>query len=101
MIVEYIRYKVPSDDAARLIKAYEVAGSSLQASSHCLGFELSRCSESSETFVLRILWDSADGHLEGFRTSHEFGPFFQAIQPFVKSIEEMRHYELTTVRWSR
>jgi hypothetical protein len=51
--------------------------------------------------VLRILWDSADGHLKAFRKSPEFAPFFQAIQPFVKSIEEMRHYELTTVRWSR
>jgi quinol monooxygenase YgiN len=101
MIVEYIRYKVPSGEADSLIKGYEAAGRSLQASSHCLGFELARCSESPDTFVLRIVWDSADGHLKGFRTSPEFGAFFRAIQPFVKSIEEMRHYDLTSVRWSR
>lgn len=101
MVVEYIRYKVPSGEADSLIRAYETAGESLQASSHCLGFELTRCSESPDTFVLRIVWDSADGHLKGFRASPEFGPFFRAIQPFVKSIEEMRHYDLTSVRWSR
>jgi heme-degrading monooxygenase HmoA len=101
MIVEYIRYKLPSRDGDTLITAYEVARKSLEASPHCLGFELTRCSESAETFVLRILWDSVDGHMKGFRTSPEFGPFFSAVQPFLKSIEEMRHYELTTVHWSR
>jgi quinol monooxygenase YgiN len=101
MIVEYIRYKLGSGEADALVKAYEVAGKSLEASSHCLGFELTQCSESPDTFVLRIVWDSADGHIEGFRRSAEFGPFFHAVQPFLKSIEEMRHYELTTVHWAR
>jgi quinol monooxygenase YgiN len=101
MVVEYIRYKVSSGEADSVIKAYEVAGKYLQASSHCLGFELTQCSESPETFVLRIVWDSTDGHIKGFRTSPEFGPFFRAVQPLVHSIEEMRHYDLTAVRWSR
>jgi quinol monooxygenase YgiN len=101
MIVEYIRYEVPPADADRLIEAYERAGESLRASSHCQGYELARCSEAPGTFVLRILWDSADGHLKGFRASPEFRSFFAAIQPFVKSIQEMRHYEPTVVRWSR
>jgi quinol monooxygenase YgiN len=101
MVVEYIRYEVPSGEGDRLIEAYQAAEKSLQASSHCRGYELARCLESAETFTLRILWDSAEGHLKGFRTSSEFGPFLQAIQPFVKHIEEMRHYDVTAVRWSR
>ncbi|WP_199243275.1 putative quinol monooxygenase [Vitiosangium sp. GDMCC 1.1324] len=101
MIVEYIRYKVEPGTGESLIQAYEAASESLRASPHCQGFELTRCAESPETFMLRILWDSAEGHLKGFRTSREFGSFFQAVKPFVKSIEEMRHYELTNVRWTR
>jgi len=99
MIVEYIRYKVADSDG--LVRAYQLAAQSLEASVHCLGFELSRCSESATEFTLRIEWDSADGHLKGFRSSPEFRSFFAAIQPFVKDIQEMRHYELTDVRWSR
>jgi len=99
MIVEYIRYKIA--DAARqteLIYAYEAAQESLLTSPHCLGYELSQCSEESSHFILRIEWDSHEGHLKGFRQSAEFQPFLIAVQPFVGDIEEMRHYEVTRVR---
>ena len=43
---------------------------------------------------MRIEWDSAEGHLAGFRTSHEFRTFFQAVRPFVGHIEEMHPYDV-------
>jgi quinol monooxygenase YgiN len=101
MIIEYIRYEVEPARADALIDAYTEAAVSLRASTHCLGYELSRASEAPATFVLRILWDSASGHMEGFRKSPEFRGFFAAIGPFVKQIVEMRHYEATGVVWSR
>jgi quinol monooxygenase YgiN len=101
MIVEYIRYEVPAADSEALIAAYEVGGKSLAASSHCHGYELARCSEAPGTFILRILWDSAEGHMKGFRSSPEFAAFFAAIKPFVPRIQEMRHYEHTGVSWTR
>jgi quinol monooxygenase YgiN len=91
MIVEYIRYKIA--DVARqaeLIAAYEAAQASLLASPHCLGYELARCSEEPAHFILRIEWDSHDGHLKGFRQSAAFQPFLAAVRPFVGDIEEMR-----------
>jgi hypothetical protein len=39
-------------------------------------------------------WDSADGHLRGFRGSPQFAGFFAAVRPYVDRIEEMRHYEV-------
>jgi quinol monooxygenase YgiN len=101
MIVEYIRYKVPADDVATLIAAYQSAGESLRASPHCLGFELTKCTEAEGTLVLRILWSSIAGHIDGFRKGPDFGAFFAEVQPFLGAIEEMRHYELTSARWSR
>ena len=95
MIVEYIRYEV--EDAAALIEAYEAARSSLDASPHCLAYELSRCSEEPKSLILRIEWTSTQAHLEGFRKSAEFGPFLAAVRPFIGQIREMRHYELTSV----
>jgi quinol monooxygenase YgiN len=101
MIVEYVRYAIAPERAEDFVGAYELASESLRASAHCLGYELSRCSEAPASFVLRILWDSEEGHMRGFRRSPEFKPFFSAIQPFVENIEEMRHYARTTVHWSR
>jgi quinol monooxygenase YgiN len=101
MIVEYIRYEIEPSRAKDFVGAYEVACKSLKESTHCLGYELTQCTEARESFVLRILWDSEEGHIRGFRTSPQFTPFFAAVQPFVKDIAEMRHYEPTALRWSR
>lgn len=98
MIVEYIRYTIPADRRGAFERAYADAQPVLDASPHCLGYELSRCAEDASQYVLRIEWDSAEGHMQGFRKSPEFRTFFAAVRPFVNDIQEMRHYELTPVR---
>jgi quinol monooxygenase YgiN len=94
MIVEYTRYKIEEQRRAAFEKAYKKAVESLAASSHCLAHEFSRCTEDPDHYVLRIEWDSEEGHLRGFRASPEFRSFFASIQPYVKDIEEMRHYQV-------
>jgi quinol monooxygenase YgiN len=101
MIVEYIRYGIEPSRASDFLGAYETASKSLRESPHCLGYELTQCTEARDSFILRILWDSEEGHIEGFRTSPQFRPFLAAVQPFVKDIAEMRHYEQTSLRWTR
>jgi len=101
MIVEYIRYTIEAARADAFIAAYETAAKSLRDSPNCGGYELTRCTEAPDSFILRILWDSAEGHLQGFRKSAEFKPFLAAIQPFIKDIGEMRHYEKTAIDWTR
>ena len=94
MIVEYTRYKIDSTRREVFETAYQNAVGSLEASSHCVAYELSRCTEDSDDYILRIEWDSEEGHLKGFRSSPEFKAFFAAVQPFVEDIEEMRHYQV-------
>lgn len=99
MIIEYIRYEV--EDAEAFVRGYEAARGALDASPNCLAYELSRCTDFKEgeprSFILRIEWDSAEGHLQGFRKSLHFGPFFAAVQPFLSEIREMRHYAVTAI----
>jgi quinol monooxygenase YgiN len=96
MIVEYIRYHLPADEAPSFESAYRSAGASLEASPHCRRYEVARCSEDPGAYTVRIEWDSAEGHLEGFRRSSEFRSFFAAVRPYVDSIEEMRHYDVVS-----
>lgn len=98
MVVEYIRYKIPASDAARFEQDYAQAAHCLDDSPHCAGYELARCVEDPQSYILRIHWDSVSGHMQGFRGSAQFRSFFAAIRPYVDMIEEMRHYEPTTVR---
>ena len=93
MIVEYIRYAIPAADRDAFEAAYALAFEPLSASPHCLGYSLARCVEDPTQYVLRIEWDSAEGHLQGFRRSAEFRQFLPHIRPYVGAIAEMRHYE--------
>jgi len=98
VIVEYIRYTIPEGRGEAFEQAYAEASTPLVASPHCLAWELTVCAEDPASYVLRIEWDSADGHMQGFRRSPEFRAFFASIRPYVGDIAEMRHYELTAVR---
>jgi hypothetical protein len=95
MIVEYIRYRIDPSRTAEFDDAYSRAGALLDASPHCARWEAARCVEDPDKQIVRIEWDSVEGHLEGFRKSADFKPFLQATQPFFKDIEEMTHYEVT------
>jgi quinol monooxygenase YgiN len=93
MVVEYIRYRIDAARGQEFERAYAEAGSSLAASSHCLAYEVTRGVEDPQSYVVRIEWDSVEGHEQGFRKSAEFREFFAAVRPFFDDIEEMRHYE--------
>ncbi|NGO79111.1 antibiotic biosynthesis monooxygenase [Streptomyces sp. YC504] len=95
--VEYIRYTIPADGAEAFIAAYERAAEPLAASPQCVDYELRRCEEEPESFILRITWTSTSDHIETFRASAEFRTFFAEISPYVKDITEMRHYAPTGV----
>lgn len=101
MVIEYIRYTTEASRAEALLEAYRTASAILRESPHCLAFELSRCSEDERSYILRIVWDSVEGHLSGFRKSPQFAEFFAAIAPYVGDIKEMRHYDVTDVAWVR
>jgi len=93
MVVEYIRYEVPEDRRAEFEDAYRRASEHLDASEHCLRYEIAHGVEEPQNYVVRIEWDSVEGHEGGFRKSAEFRAFFAAVRPFFDQIREMRHYE--------
>jgi quinol monooxygenase YgiN len=96
MIVEYIRYQIPEGEARAFEDAYRSAAGSLEASPHCESYEIACCTEDPGAYTVRIEWDSAEGHMQGFRGSPEFRSFFTAVRPYVERIEEMRHYDVKT-----
>ncbi|MFE3176573.1 group II truncated hemoglobin [Amycolatopsis sp. NPDC059090] len=97
MIIEYIRYRIPDGGHAEFEAAYRRAAKSLAAAEQCHEYELTQAVDEPGSYVLRILWTSADAHLQGFRGGPHFAAFFAEIRPYVENIEEMRHYERTEV----
>jgi quinol monooxygenase YgiN len=97
MVVEYIRYAIPSSRAVEFEEAYAEAAKVLDESPQCLSYELTRGLEEAEHYILRIEWTSVDDHEQGFRRSPGFQRFFALIRPFFDQIEEMKHYGRTAV----
>jgi truncated hemoglobin YjbI/quinol monooxygenase YgiN len=97
MIVEYVRYSIPAEHRVAFEHAYADAATALDASPHCLAYDLAACTEDPTQYVLRIEWDSAEGHLQGFRRDPVFQRFLAAVRPFIGHIAEMRHYAPTAV----
>ena len=92
MIVEYLRYEIDADRQDQFIADYRAAAVPLLASPYALSFDMCQCAEDPAQFTLRIEWTSAEDHLNGFRGSAEFKEFFGHIRPYLKDIQEMRHY---------
>lgn len=95
--VEYIRYRIALDDQPAFEDAYARASEALASAPECIDYELARCEEEPERYILRIRWTSIDAHLGGFRKGEHFPAFFGAIRPYVTAIEEMQHYLVTKV----
>lgn len=94
MVIEYIRYTIPAENAEEFEGAYKEAGAVLSTNAHCLNYEISRGVEEPEHYTVRINWDSIEGHEQGFRTSPDFRTFFEAVKPFFGQIDEMKHYQV-------
>lgn len=94
MIVEIIRYNIAPDSAAAFKEAYREAGTYLKRSKHCLSCEVIQGIEEPNNFIVRIEWDSLEGHMQGFRAGPDFQPFFALVRPFFASILEMKHYDV-------
>ena len=99
--VEIIRYKIAKDQQKNFEKAYADAGQHLQASKYCLGYQLIHGVEEPEHYIIIIHWTSMDEHLNGFRKSPQFMPFFNLVKPFYNNIEEMKHYERSAIAWQK
>jgi truncated hemoglobin YjbI/quinol monooxygenase YgiN len=97
VIVEYVRYRIDEADEAAFMADYARAAQVLERAPQCVDYELSRSVDEPACHVLRIVWTSAEDHIQGFRGGDLFPEFLAAIRPYVGTVEEMRHYERTAV----
>lgn len=96
MIIEYIRYQIPAAQHADFVDAYRAAGDDLASSTHCIRHEITQGVEEPDHFIVRIEWDSLEGHEKGFRGSAQFVSFFAKVKPYFTNIREMKHYRVAT-----
>lgn len=100
MSIEYIRYRLAPAEVDHFVKAYERAATYLRDCEHVLSYELACATDGSGRCVVRIVWDSVEGH-EAFTASDALEPFLGELGGFLDDIVEMRHYEPSRVSYVR
>jgi quinol monooxygenase YgiN len=91
--VEIIRYTITADQHSSFEEAYKKAGKLLEESAFCLAYQLIHGEEEPDHYIVIIDWKSTQDHMNGFRQSPQFMPFFTLVKPFYNNIEEMKHYK--------
>lgn len=99
--VEIIRYAIPDDKFGRFETDYQEAGKYLKDSPYCLGYNILHGEDEPNHYIVTIYWTSKEDHLNGFRKSAQFSGFFNWVKPYFNHIEEMKHYNKTSISWSK
>lgn len=97
--MEVIRYIIPPDEHESFEETYKQAGKYLKESEFCLGYQLINGNEEPDNYIVLIRWNSMEEHLNGFRKSADFMPFFNLVKPFLNNIQEMKHYDIVIDNW--
>jgi heme-degrading monooxygenase HmoA len=90
MVVEYVHSTIPPDQASPFQAAWSDAGRFLDADPHCPRHEVAHGVEKPERWIIRIEWDTIDGHEQGFQASPAF---LDAVRPFMGKVDNAQHYQ--------
>jgi NAD(P)-dependent dehydrogenase (short-subunit alcohol dehydrogenase family) len=100
LIVEYIRYVI-SDARQGASEAALAAAQAHLESPYCLGYELARCVEAPDHYILPVEWTSLAAHQADCHSSAHGPALLAAVCPFFDTIAEVRYYAPTAVRDTR
>ena len=92
MVIELATITVIEGQEAAFEAAFAIAQRYIAESPHSLSHTLTRGIEHTSRYVLRIEWDSLEGHTEAFRGSAAFQEYRALLYPLYASPPEVLHY---------
>jgi heme-degrading monooxygenase HmoA len=92
MVIEIATITVSEGREADFEAAFAVAQRYIAASPHARRYQLTRCIEIANRSLLRIEWDSLEGHTEGFRASAAYQQYRALLYPLYAQPPEVVHY---------
>lgn len=92
MVIEIATLTVKEGENAAFEAAFGQAQRYIAQSEHCIRYALTHAVEDASRYVLRIEWDSLEGHVDGFRASAEYQEYRALLYPFYAAPVELFHY---------
>lgn len=97
MVTAHVVYRLKPDQFDAFQSAYRAAGQILQVVPGCQGLSIHHCIEDPERWTIQIRWVSVNAHTNDFKASPRFAEFLSLVAPFKDNMQEMRHFEETSV----
>lgn len=95
MILEIADFRIHPDNQAAFEEAIERGATTVIAHARGFqGFQVNRCIETPERYVLQIVWDTLEDHTVGFRESPAFAEWRAIVGPFFAQPPHVEHFEL-------
>ena len=73
--------------------AFKKATVLLSSAKGCLGYELQRCIEKENKYLVSIKWETVEDHLIGFKSSTAFQEMKSLIGPYYLHTPQVEHYK--------
>jgi heme-degrading monooxygenase HmoA len=92
MILEHAILNVRPGESPAFLVAIEQALPLMTATPGFLGFELRRCHEAADRYLLLVRWDTVEAHTIGFRGSERYQQWRAKLHHFYDPFPVVEHY---------
>lgn len=93
MILEVAVLNVKKDQTEAFESAFARARAIIGSMEGCLGYQLQRCVENENRYLLLVQWRRLEDHTEGFRASPQYLEWKGLLHHFYEPFPTVEHYE--------
>jgi heme-degrading monooxygenase HmoA len=97
VIYEIAELKIKSELENDFLTAAKKAVPFFKSAQGCESFELSRCIETPNEFVLRVGWQTLENHTIDFRESDNFQKWRALVSDFFDEAPKVKHVDIAIV----
>ena len=92
-VLEVAILDVKADQSREFEEAFEQAKMIISSMSGYLDYDLKKCIEVSNRYILLVNWQSLEDHTEGFRGSEKYQQWSDLLHHFYQPFPEVEHYK--------
>ena len=97
MITEYTRYQIPHDVKLQFLIKFERLSKLLNSNADCLAFDLVYDDNDSDSFILRITWQS----ISSFKRSKDHYTYLQIVLAYRRFAQKPQYFHHVNFGWSK
>ncbi|MCH6264456.1 MULTISPECIES: antibiotic biosynthesis monooxygenase family protein [Neobacillus] len=93
MVQEIMLIDVKPGTEQEFENAFKKAAVIVSSAKGCLGYELHRCMEQENKYLVFIKWETVEDHVTGFKNSTDYQEMKSLIGPYYLHVPHAGHYE--------